>query len=105
MLSVRKEHLVFGWGDFTWLDTGTPAVAAYWRSYGQEKVLIVNNLSLEPQLFTLSLAGYRASAVKDMLTGKEAPTTKGSGLSINMQPYQYLWLELVGPRDQLPSGM
>ncbi len=105
MISVRKAHPVFAWGDFTWLDTGTPAVAAYWRNYGQEKALIVNNLSPEPQQFTLSLAGYRASAVKNMLTGKETPNTKGSWLSINMQPYQYLWLELVGPRDQLPSGM
>ncbi len=95
MISVRKEHPVFGWGDFTWLDTGTPAVAAYWRSYGQEKVLIVNNLSLEPQTFSLNLAKYQAHAVKDMLTGKEIPTPEGGQITHSLQAYQYLWLELV----------
>ncbi len=97
MISVRKEHRVFGWGDFAWLETGTPALAAYRRSYEREQAWIINNLSREMQQFSLDLTGYRASAVKDMLTGELIPLAEREWLSFTLQPYQYLWLEGVSP--------
>jgi maltose alpha-D-glucosyltransferase/alpha-amylase len=47
LIAVRKRHPAFGRGDLTWLECGTPAVAAYTRATVDERLFIVQNLSAE----------------------------------------------------------
>jgi len=84
MIAVRKQYKAFGWGDFNWVDVGTNAIAAYTRSYNSEHLLILNNLSSTAHKITLpeSPQGY-----VDVLSEKAI-----SSNTIDMQPYQFLWL-------------
>jgi len=85
MIAVRKQHRVFGWGEFNWIDVNTKAVAAYTRTYHDQKLYILNNLSDEVQPIVLNDEHY---GYTDLLTGKIFP----SG-GIDLSPYQYIWLE------------
>ena len=82
MISIRKEHRAFGWGNFEWLAAGTNAIAVYQRRYKDETMLIINNLSDKKQ--TANLPKGNAT---DLFTHE----TISLG-SITLQPYQYLWL-------------
>ena len=85
MIAVRKQHIVFGWGDFDWLEVHTKTVAAYTRSYHNEKLYILNNLSDKIQPIDLN---EDPNEYTDLLTGESF--TSGE---FELRPYQYLWLK------------
>ncbi|MGW8249838.1 MAG: maltose alpha-D-glucosyltransferase [Anaerolineales bacterium] len=97
MISLRKEHPIFGWGDFAWVDVGTTAIAAYQRIYQDDRLFILNNLSDEPHIISLDLHPYRGETVIDILSGRELHDVQENQVTITLQPYQYLWLDLVEP--------
>jgi maltose alpha-D-glucosyltransferase/alpha-amylase len=88
MVNIRKGHAAFGRGTMEWIETNNPALAAYTRGYQDETLLIVNNLSDEPQAMSLP-AEYQADYV-DLISNAERPI--GSSI-ITLQPYAYLWLK------------
>lgn len=49
MIALRKSQPAFGGSDMTWLETGNPAIAAYLRQHAGQTLLILNNLSSQPQ--------------------------------------------------------
>jgi maltose alpha-D-glucosyltransferase/alpha-amylase len=98
MIDVRKTHPVFGWGDFAWVETGSPAIAAYWRRDQQERLLIVNNLSGTDQRTRIILPSEAGRAARDLLNGSLWPAQLAAGeeyLEIQLKPYQSLWLDIA----------
>ncbi len=91
MIAIRKQHRAFGWGDFSWLDCGNEAVAAYERVHQNEQIIVLNNLSDQTQPVKAPLSG-RSRALTDLLTGK---TFAGHDekIELDLKPYQYLWLK------------
>ena len=98
MISIRKQQRAFGWGTLEWVTDNLPgylnAVASYLRSYGSERLLIVNNLSSAPQSVILSVPGGQTSDPVDLLFGTRVPRMENGKLAIELKPYQYLWLQL-----------
>jgi maltose alpha-D-glucosyltransferase / alpha-amylase len=86
MIAIRKAHQVFGWGDFNWVDVGTPVIAAYIRYYQGQALFVLNNLGDTPQV-ALPPKNLSAS-YKNAFTGSLFEFTQ----PITLQPYQYLWL-------------
>ena len=84
MAAVRKQYKVFGWGDFQWLYDCPKAVAAYTRNWQDENLLVLNNLSGDPQEIVLPEDAHRYT---DLLTGQSLPAGP-----FTLQTYQYLWL-------------
>jgi maltose alpha-D-glucosyltransferase/alpha-amylase len=86
MISSRKQHQVFGWGDFTWIDTGNEAVASYLRVYGEEGLFVFNNLCDNMQVIRIpeEMAGHYQDVLKNRKVDLRGELT--------LNPYQYLWL-------------
>jgi maltose alpha-D-glucosyltransferase/alpha-amylase len=95
MIAVRKEHPAFGRGSFAWVECESLAVAAYVRQYGDDRVLVVNNLSGIKQVVTLKLPWASPSGELQDLLGKQAaqPVVDGT-LTLELKPYQYLWMKM-----------
>jgi maltose alpha-D-glucosyltransferase/alpha-amylase len=87
MIKVRKEHHAFGRGSMDWLETDNPAVAAYFRKYEGENLLIFNNLSNSPQ--TIALPSDYQSETVNLLTGEHLQLKA----SLTLGAYSYLWLK------------
>jgi len=83
MITVRKQHPAFGRGDFTWVDVGSQAVVAYWRTLADDRVLVIHNLSDQAQPIEL---GDQPQAWIDLLTQSRITH------HVSLQPYQFLWL-------------
>lgn len=90
MLSIRKQHPGFGWADFKWADIQNEHIAAFERTYRDETLLAVHNLTDTPQ--PLSLDTKKTSAnVTDLLTRREFAVINGR-VRLELSPYQFLWL-------------
>jgi maltose alpha-D-glucosyltransferase / alpha-amylase len=92
MIAARKAHPTFGWGDFTWQETGSPAVVAYWRNHLTERLLILNNLSSRAQSLIIELHTGEGSEFTDILAGDKTLPPHGGKLEVTLQPYEYRWL-------------
>lgn len=92
MIRVRKAHPAFGWGDFAWAETGTTAVAAYWRTYQEERLLMINNISSQPQDIDIPVNNHRSGRYADLFSGEVVAEANGNLLSLALAPFQYLWL-------------
>lgn len=94
MILIRKEHPAFGWGNLAWADTGTNAVAGYWRTYKDEKILVLNNLSSKSQQIEISLTPGDQSAPIELLTHTLPAQVNADKLYMQMTPYCYMWIKL-----------
>ncbi|HEY9151716.1 MAG TPA: maltose alpha-D-glucosyltransferase [Anaerolineales bacterium] len=84
MVAVRKKHQALGCGDFEWIDSCATAIAGYKRTYHDESMLVLNNLSGQQQIAELP-KGQGINAFTNELVSL--------GM-LRLQPYQYLWLIL-----------
>jgi maltose alpha-D-glucosyltransferase/alpha-amylase len=94
MISIRKQNKVFGWGSFRWVNAGNTAVAAYLREYGDERVLIVQNLSNQIQSAVLPISRARNIHPVDLLSDRQLRPLQDNHLALTLAPYRYLWLML-----------
>ena len=78
---------------------GEPAVLAVWRSSPDktQTVLALTNVSAgrKPASYPLEELGAAASVWQDLLTGRRFEA-KGDALSLELKPYQVVWLTPVG---------
>jgi maltose alpha-D-glucosyltransferase/alpha-amylase len=91
MISVRKQHRAFSWGEFEWIDFQNNAVAVFQRSYNNETILAVHSLSDTKQRILYPIK-KSVRAMTDLLTEEEFVPRK-EHLEIELGPYQYLWLK------------
>jgi len=94
MITVRKNFKAFGWGTFQWLDAGTPAVAAYLRTYDSERILVINNLSDQIQSAVVPITRARNIYPIDILADRQMPALEAAHLTLTLAPYRYLWLKI-----------
>ena len=87
MIHIRKQYPTFGRGTMEWIITENPAFAVYMRSYQDEKLLIVNNLSQSRQKISLP-SEYQGDYVELI-----SNTAYRVGSSLTFQPYGHLWLK------------
>lgn len=92
MIKVRKDHSLFGRGDFRWANCSSQSIAAYYRSFQGKDMLIVNNLSSASQKVNIEASDQKNSIPVDILTGNSYPQNNIDKYLFNLYPYQYLWL-------------
>jgi maltose alpha-D-glucosyltransferase/alpha-amylase len=96
MVALRKANPALGLGDFTWVDAGTDAVAAYARHYHDEHILVLNNLSDQTQAVHFhnlaGLADYEVlfASAGESVTGFES---EGTDARLQLSPYAYIWIK------------
>jgi maltose alpha-D-glucosyltransferase/alpha-amylase len=92
MIALRKTYPVLGWGDFAWVESGSPAVAAYTRIYQKQLMLILNNLSHQAQSVSIMFTEDYSTSFVDVFSGIKQYYLQNGQLQINLQPYEFLWL-------------
>jgi len=98
MIAVRKAHPAFGQGRFAWAETGKRSIAAYWRIHANERILVLNNLSSEPQTFRVTLpepasSNWTTESLQDLFSPEMLALPQGKYLDLGLEPYQYRWFK------------
>jgi maltose alpha-D-glucosyltransferase/alpha-amylase len=98
LIRMRKELPEIGWGDFSFLRSGTPQVLAMRYAWRNNSVLCVHNLSSEPQEVHLSLPAddeTNCTLVNLLSEDHSQPDNKGQ-YGILFEPYGYRWFRVCG---------
>jgi maltose alpha-D-glucosyltransferase/alpha-amylase len=100
MLSVRRQHPVFGQGTFEALHAENPSVLAYLRSLDDDLVLCVNNLSRFAQPVELMLNEHAGRVPVELLGRVPFPAIGELPYFITLAPYGFYWFQLTDwPED------
>jgi maltose alpha-D-glucosyltransferase/alpha-amylase len=94
MLAVRKTCRSFGCGELQLLAPAGVAVLAYLRTYGDEVILVVNNLSPERQHVEIDLGAFAGARPVDLFTGQAMPLVTEEAYRVALGRYGYHWLRL-----------
>ena len=97
MIAIRKEHRAFGHGSLELVATGNRSVLAYLRIFHDEILLIVNNLSRNPEVTHLDIKTYQGYTPIE-LEGKTAfPVIENAPYVLTLAPYGFYWFRLAPP--------
>ena len=105
LISLRKRLPSMSRGDFTLLKTKSPSNFAYIRSYEDEKILVINNLSNEklvaeitvPVSVVLDAEDKKITSFKNLVNGDDVRVNislKNRTMNLRIAPYGVVWLKL-----------
>ena len=94
IIGVRKKYKVFGRGSLEFLKPENIGVLAYIRSYEEQNVLCIANLSRTAEFVELNLSKYAGKFLLELFTGKIFPEIKDNNYILTMQPHSFFWFEI-----------
>lgn len=92
LVRVRKENPVLAEGNLQWLNPPEKAVLACLRSKETVTVLVLNNLSDQPQPVRIQHDDLPGTPL-DLWTNQPQPQYKDGQVNLTLQPYQFVWLK------------
>jgi maltose alpha-D-glucosyltransferase/alpha-amylase len=101
MIHVRKENPAFGLGDFVDIGGSNPSVLSYIRSFGDDVVLCVNNLSRFPQPVELDLRRYEGYEPVELLGGVHFPRIGELPYLLTLGAHSFYWFGLRKPAEEV----
>ena len=101
LIAVRKQHPVFGLGDFSELPASNPSVLAFVRTFGDDRVLCVNNLSRFPQPVELDLSRYEGMTPVELTGHVHFPRIGSWPYLLTLGGHQFLWFALSNHEEAL----
>jgi maltose alpha-D-glucosyltransferase/alpha-amylase len=95
LLAVRKQHAVFGHGNFEILHPTNASIFAYVRKYNDDFVLCVNNLAGRAQAAELDLSPYEGMYPIELLGRERFPRIGELPYLLTFGPHSFYWFQLV----------
>jgi maltose alpha-D-glucosyltransferase/alpha-amylase len=99
LIALRRNHQVFGRGKFEFLRPENPKVLAFVRSFQDEHVLVVANLSRFSQAVHLDLSLWRGICPIELFGRTEFPAIGAQPYLLTLGPHSFYWLSLA-PRAE-----
>jgi maltose alpha-D-glucosyltransferase / alpha-amylase len=97
MIAERKAFHAFGRGSMQFLASDNSKVLTYLRTYGQENILVVANLSRQSQAVHIQIPDHMGFQVRDMFSGNEFPRIGEGPYVVTLTPYAFFWFALERP--------
>jgi maltose alpha-D-glucosyltransferase/alpha-amylase len=94
VIQTRNAFRVFSRGSIEFLNPSNHRVLAYVRCLGEEKVLVVNNLSSSAQAVELNLQAYKKHIPIEMFGRNLFPRIGDLPYLLTLGPYQFYWFRL-----------
>ena len=94
LITVRKKYKVFGRGTIEFLKPENTAILAYIRSYKDENILCIVNLSKTAEFVELNLSKYAGKSLIEIFNRKIFSEIKENKYIFTMQPHSFFWFEI-----------
>jgi maltose alpha-D-glucosyltransferase / alpha-amylase len=95
MVALRKEHPVFGLGDYEALESDNDRIFAHVRRYADEIVICVHNLARSAQAVQLDLSRWEGFVPEEMLGRSRFPAIGELPYLLTLGPRGWFWFRLV----------
>ena len=94
MIAMRKKFWAFSRGEIKFLSPGNSKALAFIRSYENEQILVLANLSRFSQPVELDLEEFEGAVPVEVFGQNKFPKIKGDSYSFTLSPYAYFWFVL-----------
>ena len=94
MIAARRSARVFGHGGMEFLYPENHRIVAYIRTFENETVLVVNNLSSAAQAVELDLRRFKGRIPIEMFGKNIFPRIGELPYLLTLGPYQFYWFRL-----------
>jgi maltose alpha-D-glucosyltransferase/alpha-amylase len=89
-IQIRKEHPALGLGTWTIVDSPAEGVLIMQYTYGQEKLLVVHNLSANKQVLKINQVGKK---LINLLSAENTPIGQET-ITLTLEGYDYQWYQI-----------
>lgn len=111
LIATRKRFQAFGRGTFEFLHPENRKVIAYTRTYEDEHILVVANLSRFVQTVELDLAAFKGMVPVEIFGRTEFPPIADLPYFLSVSPHSFYWftlklqnaLQSTLPQTQIPT--
>jgi len=101
IIATRKGLRCFGRGSLEVLYPDNPRILAFLREYGEERVLVVVNLSQFSQAVELDLSAFAGVAPVEIFSTNRFPLIRETPYQLTLGGYSYFWFLLEKQREQI----
>jgi maltose alpha-D-glucosyltransferase/alpha-amylase len=98
LIALRKRHLAFSRGDIELLAPDNGKVLAYFRTHGEDRILVVANLSRAAQYVELDLHAHAGSVPVELFGHGRFPAVGEKPYLLTLGPHAFYWFKLEKPR-------
>jgi maltose alpha-D-glucosyltransferase/alpha-amylase len=99
LIAQRNRYRAFARGSLQMLFPENRKVLAFLRCYGDEKILVVVNLSRFAQAVELELSEYRGSTPVELFGATEFPQIGDLPYFVTLAPHGFYWFSLESKED------
>jgi maltose alpha-D-glucosyltransferase / alpha-amylase len=103
LIAQRKQWKAFGRGTLEFLNPDNRRVLAFVRSFENERILVVANLSRVAQCCNLPLEGYEGMTPVEMFGNTEFQTISEEPYFLSLGPHAFYWFTLQPKRPEQQS--
>jgi maltose alpha-D-glucosyltransferase / alpha-amylase len=105
LIALRKQFKAFGRGTIDFLHPENPHVLAYIRRYGDERILVVANLSRFVQYVELDLAEFKGMSPIELFGRNPFPPIKDIAYLLTLGPHMFLWFSIEPKHPDTVPGL
>lgn len=102
-IALRKRYRAFGRGTIDFVLPDNTKVIAFVRTYEDEKILVVLNVSQFSQSAQLPLEKYRNYTPIELDSANPFPSITSETYTITLNPFGYFWFKLQSPSNPLAT--
>ncbi len=101
IIGMRKKYKAFGRGDIEFLSPTNSKIIAYTRTYEDEKILVLGNLSRFSQPAELDLEEFKGYTPIEVFSHNKFPQITERPYLFTLSPYGYYWFILEKERERV----
>jgi maltose alpha-D-glucosyltransferase / alpha-amylase len=94
VLAMRKRLNVFGRGELKFIDSTNSKVLCFARTHGDQRLIVVANLSQFSQATTLNFSEYRDCDITEVFSQNRFESVGVGDYPITIGPYGYFWFQV-----------
>jgi maltose alpha-D-glucosyltransferase/alpha-amylase len=99
-IALRKEHPVFGHGDYQPLEPSNNKIFAHIRTYEDDVILCVHNMARSAQAVELDLSAYEGRYPVELYGGSRFPRIGELPYLLTLAPRGFFWFSLEKPPEE-----
>jgi maltose alpha-D-glucosyltransferase/alpha-amylase len=99
-IALRKEHPVFGLGDYQPLKTENTRIFAHLRTYADDVIMCVHNVARSAQAVQLDLSAYEGRHPVEMFGRSRFPRIGELPYLLTLAPRGFFWFILEKPAEE-----
>ena len=101
LLVTARRYKAFSRGDIRFIEAENHQVLIFTRSWEEETMLCIINLSKTPQAVNVDLSEFEGFVPEEVFSLSHFPRIKSSPYTVTLGPYGYFWFRLVESHEEI----